>query len=218
MKPLMLDRFYKYLDAPLTMWIRVLLVLLLVPLAFSVLSPLWKISMTAPQYPKGLWLEIYSHKLEAGNNGQHLQEINTLNHYIGMHTIQREDLNELDWLPFAIGILALLTLRVAVVGNVRSLVDLSALALYLAAFSFARFYYKMWYFGHNLDPKAPMTIEPFTPAIFGTKQIANFTTTSLPGTGGWLLAVYTTGVIVVTLLYLWLGRRNAIRVLDTTTA
>jgi len=64
-------------------------------------------------------VEIHAHKLEGGNNGQHIKEINTLNHYIGMHPIDAHDLAELGWMPFAVGILAILTLRVAAIGNVR---------------------------------------------------------------------------------------------------
>jgi hypothetical protein len=210
MKPLMLDKFYEYLDAPLKLWVRGVLLALLIPLTLSLFTPLWRISMQAPQYPKGLWIDIYPHKLVGGNSGQHLQEINTLNHYIGMRPIEREDMAELDWLPFAIGFLGLIALRVVFLGNVRSLVDLCVLSLYIGGFSFARFYYKMWSYGHLLDPKAPMKMEPFTPAIWGTKQVANFTTTSLPASGGYLLGGFVTGTLVVTLLYLWLGRRASL--------
>ena len=39
-------------------------------------------------------------------------------------------------------------------------------------------------------------VEPFTPAILGTKVIANFTATSLPGTGTLWVALYGTGLLV----------------------
>ena len=32
----------------------------------------WKISMTAPQYPKGLYMDVYAYKLEGGDEGQHI--------------------------------------------------------------------------------------------------------------------------------------------------
>ena len=44
--------------------------------------------MFAPQYPDGLRLDIYSHKLEGGSSGQDVKEINVLNHYIGMHDLR----------------------------------------------------------------------------------------------------------------------------------
>jgi hypothetical protein len=79
---------------------------------------------------------------------------------------------DLDWIPFALGLLALLTLRYAAIGNVRTLIDLVVVAGYVASFAFARFIYKLWYFGHSLAPDAPIKLEPFTPAVIGKKQIA----------------------------------------------
>ena len=113
---LYVDRFYAFLARPLFTRTRWLLVLLVVPLLLSFAYPLWRITMEAPQYPNGLELDIYAYKLEGGNGGQHLQEINTLNHYIGMRSLDREALGDLDWIPFALGGLAIFTLRVAAIG------------------------------------------------------------------------------------------------------
>lgn len=151
--------------------------------------------MEAPQYPRGLWMDVWVYKLTGGNEGQHIQEINTLNHYIGMHAIEPAGFADLDWMPFALGILVLLTLRVAAIGNVRSIVDLSVLVVYVLGFMGARFVYKLYVFGHELDPHAPFHVEPFTPVIIGTKQIANFTTHSWPQLGTLWLLLYATGVI-----------------------
>ncbi|MCA9771697.1 MAG: hypothetical protein KC466_04765, partial [Myxococcales bacterium] len=74
--------FFEFLDQPIRVWARVLLALLVVPLALSFTVPLWNIYMKAPQYPEGLSLDIYLHKLEGGNDGHDITEINTLNHYI----------------------------------------------------------------------------------------------------------------------------------------
>jgi hypothetical protein len=206
-----LARFYEFLDRPIHGVSRVLLVLAVVPLVLSFTEPLWRIRLQAPQYPKGLVMEIYSHKLEGGNHGQHIQEINTLNHYIGMHKIDRAELSDLDWIPFALGLLALLTLRCAAIGNVRALVDLGVLTTYVAGFSMVRFVYKLYVFGHNLDPSAPVTVKPFTPAIFGSKQIANFTTHSLPAAGTFLVGAFITTVIGLVVWELAAGRVKAVR-------
>lgn len=207
---LAIDKFYAYLDRPLLGWSRLVLVVLVLPLVLSLTEPLWKISMTAPQYPKGLSMEIYTHKIEGGNNGQHIKEINTLNHYIGMHKIDRAELSDLDWIPFALGLLIVLTLRCAAIGNVRALVDLSVIALYVGVFAFGKFVYKLYVFGHNLDPDAPIKLAPFTPAIFGTKQIANFTTSSYPQVGTVYIGIYFTGVLGVLAWHLVSGRRQAL--------
>jgi copper chaperone NosL len=204
-------RFYDFLDRPLIMKSRLPLALLVVPLVLSLFSPLWRISMEAPQYPDGLALTIYAHTLEGDREGRDLQEINTLNHYIGMKRLDRSEFADLDWIPFAIGLLCILTLRVAAVGNVRALIDLAVTVTYVLGFMGARFVYKLYVFGHELDPQAPMDVEPFTPAIIGSKQIANFTTHSMPQSGSYWLLAFATGVLVLTVVHLWVGRRAAAR-------
>jgi hypothetical protein len=203
------DCFWEFLDVPLRGRARLLLVALIVPLLLSFLFPLWQIRMKAPQYPQGLHLDIYSYQLVGGHDGRDVQEINTLNHYIGMHSITREELRDLDWLPFGLVAMALLALRAALLGNVRTMIDLSMIAAYISAVAFGRFVYMLWEFGHQLNPKAPVTVEPFMPVVFGSKQIANFMTRSMPQTGSMLLGVFTAGVWAITLWYLWRGRREA---------
>ncbi|HEY5986517.1 MAG TPA: hypothetical protein VIV12_09090, partial [Streptosporangiaceae bacterium] len=57
-------------------------------------SPLWNLTMFAPQYQEGLRLDIYSYHLEGGNRGQDIKEINVLNHYIGMRDLTTADFTE----------------------------------------------------------------------------------------------------------------------------
>lgn len=206
-----LDRFYQFLDRPLFGWSRVALALLVIPIILALGQPLWRISMQAPQYPKGLYLDIYAHTVESGNDNNDLKEINILNHYIGMKTIDRAELSDLDWIPFALVALVLLTLRCAAIGNVRTLVDLAVMTGFIGAFSMFRFVYKLYSYGHNLDPTAPIKVEPFTPAIFGSKQIANFTTSSFPQTGSYLIALFALGVVGLTAWHLIKGRKDAAR-------
>lgn len=208
---LALDKFYAFLDRPLFMVARVVLLVAVIPLALTFTQPLWRISMTAPQYPAGLYLDIYAHKIDGGNKGQHIKEINTLNHYIGMHKIDRAELSDLDWIPFALGLLVILTLRCAVIGNVRALVDLAVVAGYIGIFAFGKFVYKLYVFGHNLDPTAPIKVDPFTPAIFGTKQIANFSTSSYPQAGSVFIAIFFVLILGVLAWHLIAGRRQAMR-------
>ena len=205
-----LGKFYRFLDAPLIPRSRLVLAALVIPLVVAVSQPLWQISMKAPQYPKGLELEIYAYKVEGGHDGRDLGEINTLNHYIGMKKIDRAALTDLDWIPFALGLLVLLTLRCAAIGNVRALVDLLVITGYISLFAMGRFVYKLYVYGHDLDPTAPVKVEPFTPAIFGSKRIANFETASYPQVGSVLIGVFVAGVAAVTAWHLIAGRRAAI--------
>jgi copper chaperone NosL len=202
------DNFFEFLDVPLRAPARLLLVLLVVPLLLSFLFPLWRISMQAPQYPDGLSMDIYSYKLVGGNDGHDVQEINVLNHYIGMRSITRDELRDLDWMPFALAAMALLTLRAALLGTVRMMIDLSMITAFVSTVAFGRFVWMLWEFGHELDPKAPVRVEPFMPVVFGSKKIANFMTHSMPALGSVLMGAFTAGIWGITLWYLWRGRRD----------
>jgi len=208
LRPLV-DRFEAFLDEPIRFRSRILLALLVVPLMLSFTQPLWRISMEAPQYPQGLYLDVHAYKLGGGHDGHDIQEINELNHYIGMRRIERSEFADLDWIPFALGFLTILTLRAAAIGKVRSLIDLSVLTAYVGLFSLARFVYKLWVFGHDLDPRAPVNITPFMPVVVGTKQVANFTTHSWPNVGTGFMAVFAVGVMLVAAWHCWVGYREA---------
>ena len=171
------------LDRPVNRTGRILLLAATLLLLLGGTLPLWRISLVAPQYAEGLTLDMYAYQIVAGNKGQDLAEINTLNHYIGMKPIAQADFLEMKVLPFAIGVFALLALRSVVIGRIVTLVDLSVLFLYFGAFSLGSFAYRLYTYGHQLDPRAPMKIAPFMPVVMGSQQIANFVQTSLPLAG-----------------------------------
>lgn len=202
-------RFYGLLGQPLYTRERILLALLVPLLLASFLLPLWRISMEAPQYPEGLSMDIYPHTIVGGHGGSDIAEINILNHYIGMHKIDRANLTDLGWLPFAIGALAVLTLRVAVIGNVRSLIDVAVITFYVCGFAFARFVYTLYTFGHELDSSAPIKVAGFTPALFGSKQIANFTTHSYPQPGAICVGLFALAVALLAAWHVIANRRRA---------
>ncbi len=208
-----LEKFEIYLDRPIAYGSRFILLLLVIPLVASFFAPLWNISMEAPQYPEGLEVDVYSYKVVGGNDGNDVPEINTLNHYIGMAPIEGELLKDLDWIPFLLGLLFILTLRAAAIGNIRTLVDLAVIYGFICSFLAFRFWFHLYSLGHNLDPRAPVNVEPFMPAIFGSKQIANFYITSLPRAGAIGVMVTVAGIFTITLWHLGGGflenRRNA---------
>ena len=173
----------RFLDRPVNGTGRLFLLLSIVAILAGGALPLWRISLVAPQYAEGLTLDMYAYQIVAGNNGQDLAEINTLNHYIGMKPIAQADFLEMRVLPFAIGVFALLALRAAVIGRIVTVVDLAVLFLYFGMFSLGSFVYRLYTYGHHLDPQAPMKITPFMPVVVGSQQIANFVQTSLPLAG-----------------------------------
>jgi hypothetical protein len=180
-------------------------------LAVSIFLPLWQIHLVAPQYQEGLDLYIYSHKLVGGNDGQDLTEINNLNHYIGMQPIEEEDFAEMTFIPFLLGGFSLLALRAAFFGTVKSAIDTLVLFIYFGMFSMWRFYYQLYSYAHNLDPRAPMDIEPFTPVLIGKKVIANFDQYSFPREGSVLLL----GAVVCFGTAIWMGVRAETGVAET---
>jgi hypothetical protein len=186
-----IEKTNRFLDAPLDLWPRVLLVAGALALAPTYLFPLYNMTMFAPQYPEGLRLHIYSYKLDGGNQGQDIKEINVLNHYIGMRDLVAEDFTEFKWMPFVIGVFGLLMLRAAVLGKMSHLVDMAVLFAYFGAFSLWSFAYKMYSYGHSLDPKAAVRVEGFTPPLFGYKKIANFEVYSYPDAGSYALVAAT---------------------------
>jgi hypothetical protein len=201
----LLRREPRFLAQPLTLSSRALLLLAAVAIAASFFFPLWKMHLIAPQYSDGLDLYIWSYKIHGGGHeGQHLTEINNLNHYIGMKEINSADFTEMTWMPFFFGFIILLILRAVVFGQMGNVVDLFAIYTYFGLFSIGSFWYRLYQYGHNLDPRAPMTIEPFTPLLIGFKQIANFRQYSFPMPGAYLL----TFAVLLIILAGWLSRKE----------
>src|SRR5918994_923819 len=144
-----LARANRFLDEPLDLPPRLLMLAAALCLAATFFLPLWNLTMFAPQYPEGLRLDIYSYTLQGGNNGQDITEINVLNHYIGMRDLTVADFTEFKWMPFVIGALALLILRAVVHGTVAALVDVLVLFVYFGGFSLWSFGYKLYRYGHD---------------------------------------------------------------------
>jgi hypothetical protein len=204
----LIDKLNRFLEAPLGLGPRGLLVLALLLLVPSYLAPLYDMTMFAPQYPEGLRLHIYSYKLDGGHGGQDVREVNVLNHYIGMKDLSTDEFSEFKWMPFVIGVLGLLFLRTAVLGKMSHLVDVLVLYLYFGFFSLWSFAYKMYWYGHNLAPTASVKVDPFTPPLFGYKKLANFEVYAFPGLGSY--ALFAVALLLLVALYVgWRQRRPA---------
>lgn len=152
--------------------------------------PWWHFHMTAPQYPKGLDLVIYLH----GVTGD-VQEINIINHYIGMAHLDEAAKWER---AHALSLLALIALSVLLlVNNLGRKLNsvLVAIAAALPAGFLLDTFYWMYRFGHELDPRAPVEIAGFTPTLFGEGKIGQFVTQAGPSAGFVVAAV---GAVLVT--------------------
>ena len=194
------------LDRPLLGKGRLLVAAAALCLVPTFFVPLWHMSFWAQQYPEGLELYVYSHALVGGDQGNDLTEINVLNHYIGMDELREEDFTELKWIPLVIGLIGVLTLRSAAIGNLRSLVDVAVISTYFGGFSLWSFWYKLDFYGKHLDPKAAVTVDPFTPPVFGHKMVGQFEVWSYPALGSYFLAGF--GLLLLAgIFFTW--RRDA---------
>jgi copper chaperone NosL len=177
------------LDSSIGVVPRALLVLAAASIAVALTQSLWDLTLYAPQYQDGLRLHIHASRLASGNGGQDLKEVNLLNHYIGMHDLAQQNFTEFLWMPFVFGVLALLLLRAAVFGKVGNVLDVLVLSVYVGAFSLWSFGMKLWAYGHELSPHAPVKVAPFMPPLFGSSQLANFEVYSYPGVGAYAIIV-----------------------------
>ena len=169
---------------------RVLTLLASVLLATLYVTPLWSVRLVAPQYPEGIGMYIRLNTIE-GMKEHDLNNINSLNHYIGMKVIEPDAIPELKFMPWIVGALIAAGLAVAALGRRRLLVAwLAGFALFAAA-GLADFYRWGHDYGHNLDPNAIIVVPgmSYQPPVFGTKQLLNFQATSLPALGGILAGV-----------------------------
>jgi copper chaperone NosL len=158
--------------------------LVLLPVFFLPVLPIWQMRMHAPQYPEGLTLTIYSNTIKGD-----VDKINTLNHYVGMHQITPTDFKEFTYLPQLLTFFGVMALVAALV-NRRWVAMLGWLAFTaFAAYMFSDYIQWLYHYGHDLDPRAAITLPAFTPPVIGFKQMANFKVWSLPGAGTVLLGV-----------------------------
>lgn len=192
MEFMMLDKLNHFFEINLSGRSRLVIIISVLTLIPSYFFPLWNMTMYSNQFPDGLRLFIYSYKLEGGDTPgrDDLAEINSLNHYIGMRPLDKRDFAEFNWLPFAVGVFMLLGLRAAVQGKMSMLVDLVALFGYFGLFSLWSFYYRMFTYGHNLEPTAAIKVQGFTPPLIGHKTVANFEIYSFPGLASYLLGLF----------------------------
>jgi copper chaperone NosL len=169
---------------------RGLLALASLLLILTYFFPLWRIQLIAPQYPEGLRMYIWVNRITGGTEFD-LYNINLLNHYIGMKTIEPEAIPELKVLPFIVGFLIAFGLVSAVLGKRALLYGWVLTFITLGIVGLADFYKWEYDYGHNLDPSAPIKIPglAYQPPLIGTKQLLNMTASSFPDVGGYIAVV-----------------------------
>lgn len=174
----------KFLQGKLSLPGRILLVVAGICLIASTYFPLWYMNLDAPQYPEGLAMIVYMDKI-----GGRIDIINNLNHYIGMKEIVESDFPEIQYMSYIAFGLAGLAFLAALVRKVWF--GLSTLVLLSIGGGLG--IYDLWYwlhrYGTELDPQAPIRIDPFVPPMIGSNDVANFVTHTGFGMGGYLLGL-----------------------------
>ena len=168
---------------------QILLILSGLLLLLLFVLPLWRISLIAPQYPHGVHMYIYINKIGGAEPGT-LQNVNILNHYIGMKPIEPDSIPELKYLPFVVIGLSVLALITAIID--KKYFYLTWLIIFGIALALGLYDFYLWEYdyGHNLDPKAPMKFDDsFQPPLVGSKTIINFVAKSYPHIGGWMVII-----------------------------
>ncbi len=146
--------------------------------------PIWSITLQAPQYPNGITMYIWINKM-TGDTPSTLQNINLLNHYVGMSRIEPCGFPELSYFPYIIIGLAATGLLSALINRPKVYLAWFLIIVILAVMGLYDFYHWEYIYGHNLNPEAPIKIEgmAYQPPLIGKKTLLNFTAYSWPALG-----------------------------------
>lgn len=151
---------------------------------FAIRLPLWGMILHAPQYPNGLQMQV-----GPGFIVGDLGIINVLNHYVGMKEIRLEAFREITALPYVLGAWAGVILVAVLTARPRWLWAAFVLALVIGVMGLLDLQYWLWDYGNNLDPRAPLDLEPFTPPMNGEYTVWNFRIESRFMTGSLILGL-----------------------------
>ncbi len=165
----------------------------------SIFLPYWRLTLHAPQYPHGLEVQVYLNHVTGD-----VQEVDELNHYIGMRPLR-----EAAKFERAVSVAAVIALTLLIEGamfvHTPWALAFAVPAILFPGFVIADLAWWLRNFGTHLDPHAPLAhaVKPFVPPIFGTGTVGQFSTVARPGTG-LILAVTASFLILVAM---WFHRR-----------
>lgn len=173
-------------------------------LVVALLVPMWRITLTAPQYPgETLLIELYAYPRIGGD----FAEVQALNSYVGFYypdpvyvdpnyAVHDRAIDTPEWLlgPVVFVALALTGAFVAIAPTARKLkLGLTAQLVGTAAVfagTFTLIQFRLYQAGHALDPDAPLRgVDGFTPPLLGSYEVANISGFAWFGPGGYLTVV-----------------------------
>lgn len=181
--------------------------------------PLWNIMLGAPQYPDPLGMNIYIQGIE-GVEEFDLQNIDGLNHYIGMKTIPKpEDMWEFSVFPKVIIGMVVLGVVIGLLGffdklSYKYFLGWFLLMSILGILGMYDFNNWLTEYGSDLDPNAILKLNnpdgtpmSYKPPLIGHQKLLNFDVDSWPHIGGYLMFAG----MVMTVIAFWLGRKFSLK-------
>ncbi len=184
--------------------------------------PMWNIRLGAPQYPEPLGIDIYIYGLK-GESEFDIQNIDGLNHYIGMKILPKpEDMWEFSVFPKVTILMSIFGMVLGLLGLMRNVSPnwflfwfvLMAILGVLGIYDFNQW---MVDYGTDLDPNAIMklmspdgTPMKYNPPLFGHKKLLNFDAFSYPRFGGILLWLG----MMCTLYAFFIGKQSQKKILN----
>lgn len=163
---------------------RILLAVAALLIGLLYVLPIWSVKLEAPQYPEGIGMLIWIDTV-TGVKDHDLQNINGLNHYIGMKTIEPDSIPELKIMPWLFAALIAFGLAAAGTGKRWMLYTWVTVFILIGIVGMADFWLWEYDYGHDLDPSAAIQVPGMTyqPPLIGSKQMLNITAHSWPGMG-----------------------------------
>ena len=145
---------------------RLLLIIAAIGLVFVFYKPIWRIELSAPQYPEGISLTIHANDLKGDVN-----IINGLNHYIGMKTLHKEDFIEFTLLPYCFVFFVIAFILAAIINRRRWLNILFIMFLAFGIIAIIDFWRWEYNYGHNLNPNAAIIVPGISSIPLSRKSV-----------------------------------------------
>ncbi|RAU22155.1 hypothetical protein CU669_10510 [Paramagnetospirillum kuznetsovii] len=203
--------------------VRILTVIAALFIGGAYFSPIWWVALKAPNYPADTFpdgIRIHFHmngvfngctsqivakggKAEAWGNEEGglncVEEMDVINHFIGMEPIARGAALEIHAAPYLFGLVGVMLAAFLVyAGPFWWILPLSGIVIPVAfVVDYSAW---LWWFGHNLRSWAAFSVKPFMPTVFGDGKVAQFSTYSYPHYGFGLLCVGSLCLILALLL------------------
>jgi len=199
--------------------VRILTLLAAILIGAAYVSPIWWVSLKAPNYPADTFpdgIRIHFHmngvfngcltkpdaaKAWGDEDGglDCVHEMNVINHFIGMEPIETGATYEIKAAPYLFGLVGVMLAAFLVYsGPFWWILPLSGIVIPVAfVIDYSAW---LWYFGHNLRAWAAFSVKPFMPTVFGDGKVAQFSTYSYPHYGFALLCGASLALVLALLL------------------